>query len=240
MLGGKMTLRIVAVCCALVGLAACGTPKPLPRDVPPIGDFRLGYNIVLADGVTKSVGSRDATEDELTGAVRSAMEDRLGRYDGNGLYHIGLRIEGYSLGVVGVPILFSPRSVLLIAMNVWDDATQEKLTEEPVRITAFEGEAGPLMGSGLVKRKNDQLLALAFDAALEIEQYLQANEAAWFPLRPGRERVEFVRDPRTGRQRVVPEAGETTPDPGTGALAEPAAQPALPQATADPGLIPQN
>lgn len=191
--------RIALLFAGLLLAACAGNRDPLPREVDPIGDFRLGYNIVVANDVTRAPGSREATEDELIGAVRAEMEERLGRYDGDGLYHVGLRVEAYSLGKAGIPIIYSPRSVLLIAMNIWDDATQEKLNAEPVRITAFEGEAGPLMGSGLIRTREDQLAALAFDAAKEVEDYLKANGNAWFVPKEGRERVPFARDPETGQ-----------------------------------------
>ena len=195
-----MILRAVPILIVTL-LAACGAPPEIEATADPIGDFRLGYNIVVANDVQKGPSSREATEDELTDAVRAAMEARIGRHDGDGLYHIGLRIEAYALGRAGVPILYSPRSVMLIAMNIWDDAIQEKLNAEPIRITAFDGEAGPLVGTGLVKSGDQQLAGLAYDAALEIEQLLQENADTWFAPKEGRTRVEFTRDPHTGRQR---------------------------------------
>ena len=164
----------------------------------PIGDFRLGFNVVVANDVTQAPGSREASEDELTNALRSAMEERLGPYDGDGLYHIGLRIEAYSLGGAGVPILYSPRSVLLIAMNVWDDGAGEKLTGDPIRVTAFDTAAGPLVGSGLVRSREQQIDALAFNAAVEVEKILAENRDTWFSPKEGRERKAFERDPATG------------------------------------------
>ena len=189
----------------LLVLAACGAPPELDADFTPIGDFRLGYNIVVANDVQKGPTSRNATEEELTDAVRAAMEARIGRYDGDGLYHIGLRIEAYVLGRAGVPLIYTPRSVMLIAMNIWDDATQEKLNEEPIRITAFDGEAGPLVGTGIAKTGSEQLAGLAFDAAREIEELLEENAQTWFAPKPGRDRVRFTRDPATGRQLEVTE-----------------------------------
>ncbi len=139
----QTTHKVLAVT-ALLLLAACGAPPPVPAEVEPIGDFRLGYNIVLSNGAQQAPASRPATEEELNTAVRAKVEERLGRYNGDGLYHIGLKVQGYSLGRAGIPILFSPRSALILDMNVWEDATQTKLTPEPIRITAFEGAAGPL------------------------------------------------------------------------------------------------
>lgn len=186
---------------ALLAMAGCGAPdlELEPEDMVSLGDFRLGYNIVLANEVTQSPGSRDATEDELSDAVRAAMESRVGRYDGDGLYHIGLRIEAYSLGQTGIPILAAPRSIMLIALNIWDDATQEKLNVEPVRITAYDTAAGPLVGTGFSRSREEQLSALAFNAAAEVEDYLEANAPLWFTPKEGRDRVSFTRDPETGQ-----------------------------------------
>jgi hypothetical protein len=210
-----MKLRHLVAVAALGLAAACGAPdlEPVPTDVEPIGDFRMGFNIVVANDVTRAPSSREATEDELTTAVRATMEERLGRYDGDGLYHIGLRIEGYSLGRVGVPILYSPRSILLIAMNVWDDATQEKLTEEAIRVTAFESRAGPLVGSGLTRTREEQLAALSYNAAVQVEKILMEKADTWFVPKEDRERVAFTRDPETGRQLVVPEDDADAADP---------------------------
>ena len=192
---------LLALLGAFLTLAACGpgSREPLPPEVDPLGDFRLGFNIVVANDVTRAPGSREASEDELTSALRAAMEERIGRYDGDGLYHVGLRIEAYSLGAPGIPILYSPRSVLIIALNIWDDETQEKLNPEPVRITAFESEAGPLVGSGLVRGKEAQLEALTYHAAKEVEAYLEENAGAWFTPDEDGTRTPFVRDPETGR-----------------------------------------
>lgn len=200
-------IRRTFLAIATIGaLAACGAPPEVEPEVEPIGDFRLGYNVVVANDVQKGPASRDATEEELTSSVRAAMEERLGRYDGDGLYHVGLRIEAYALGRAGVPLVFSPRSVFLIAMNIWDDATQERLNEEPIRITAFDGAAGPLVGGGIVRDKETQLQGLAYNAALEVERVLEENEDNWFAPKEGRERVNFRRDPQTGLAAESPEA----------------------------------
>ena len=208
-------IRRTFLALSLASLAACGgTPDPLPPVAEPIGDFRMGFNIVVANDITKGPASRDATEEELTTALRAAMEERIGRYDGDGLYHIGLRIEAYSLGRAGVPLLFSPKSVFLVAMNIWDDATQEKINPEPIRINAFDTPGGPLVGSGLVKTREEQIAALAFDAARGVEEILIENRDTWFAPKEGRERIEFTRDPLTGRQLILPDedAEETGAD----------------------------
>jgi hypothetical protein len=144
--------RALAAAAALLALAACANRAELDAPVVPIGDFRLGHNVVVAKDTTEGPFSRDATEAELEAALTSEIEQRLRRYDGDGLYHIGVRIEAFVLGQPGIPILLSPQSVLLLAVNIWDNETRERLNDEPIRVTAFEAinTRVPILSSGLV------------------------------------------------------------------------------------------
>ncbi len=179
---------------ALLTLAACANRADLSAPVEPIGDFRLGHNVVVAKDTTEGPFSRDAEEAELEAALSAEIEQRLRRYDGDGLYHIGVRIEAFVLGQPGIPILLSPQSVLLLAVNIWDNDTRERLNPEPIRITAFEAlnTRVPFLSSGLVNSKEKQLENLSISAALQIEQLLRENEATWFAPKPDRVRTEFT------------------------------------------------
>ena len=209
-----MTVRRALVTVSLLGLAACASPPDLSQPVEPIGDFRLGHNIVVARDTTMGPLSREATEAELEAEIRAAIEERLRRYDGDGLYHVGVRVEAYILAQPGIPIVLSPRSVLLLALNIWDNETQERINEEPIRITAFEGAntGVPLVPSGLMKSKEEQLRNLSISAALEIEQLLQENAETWFAPKPGRERVEFAPGETAPPEAAVPEAPASPTD----------------------------
>lgn len=201
--------RALAAATALLALAACANRADLSAPIEPIGDFRLGHNVVLATGTTEGPFSRDATEQELEAALNSEIEQRLRRYDGDGLYHIGVRIEAFVLGQPGIPIVLSPQSVLLLAVNIWDNETRERLNEEPIRITAFEAlnTRVPFLPSGLVNSKEKQLENLSISAALQIEQLLRENEETWFAPKPGRTRVEFTPGtPLTPEQQATAEA----------------------------------
>ena len=178
--------------CALA-LAACASPPDATQSIDPIGDFRLGHNIVVTQDITQGPFSRDATEEEIKTAVEARLEERLRRFDGDGLYHLGVRVAAYALAAAGIPVVFSPRSVMLLAVNIWDNRTQEKLTEEPVRITAFEGinTGVPLIPSGLIKSRDTQLENLSISAAQRIEEWLRENEDLWFQEKPGQVRVTF-------------------------------------------------
>lgn len=197
-------LRLWLAPLALCVLTACAQePPPLDLAPEPIGAFRMGFPIVVANDAQKGPASREATEDELAAAVEAAVTERLDRYDGDGLYHVGLRVEAYVLAQPGIPVIFSPQSVMLLALNVWDNATQERLNEEPIRITAFEGGqgGGPFVPSGLINSREKQLANLARTAARQVEVELRKRADDWFVLPDDHERVAFdrtLRDRSTG------------------------------------------
>ncbi|MEM9344676.1 MAG: hypothetical protein AAGA87_16675 [Pseudomonadota bacterium] len=177
---------------AAVTLAACSSILPPAEPEPEaIGDFRLGFNLVVADGAQQAAGSGEVEEDRLASAVRAALEQRLGGYDGDGLYHLGVRIEGYTLGEDG-----TSDALLLLAVNVWEDATQEKLNETPLRVSALNPG-------------NSNLEAVAAVAAGEVDALLRTNAGTWFAPKEGRERVPFTRDPLTGQVLEPPAADQS-------------------------------
>ena len=197
----------------LAVLAACASFDP--EDLPELGDFRLGHNVVLAEGVTKGPFSRDATPEELSAALADAIEKRLIGYDGDGLYHLGVSIGGYVLAQPGVPVVYTPKSVMIFEVTVFDNATGERLNEEPFRITAFEGleNSAPVVGSGLVRSKEQQLANLAAEGARILHNWL-IEHADWFTPEPGQERTEFDRELWKAR------LAETLADPQPAAAAE--------------------
>jgi hypothetical protein len=94
-----------------------------------------------------------------------------------------MSIEGYVLAQPGVPVLFAPKSILVINLTVWDDAKNLKLTPKPHQITVFESlDQGPVVGSGYTKSAEEQLKNLSQNAAKAIESYLvkQNAENGWF------------------------------------------------------------
>lgn len=239
--------RALVAAAALLTLAACAERADLNEPVVPIGDFRLGHNVVVAKDTTEGPFSRDATEQELEAALSSEIEQRLRRYDGDGLYHIGVRIEAFVLGQPGIPILLSPQSVLILAVNIWDNETRERLNAEPIRVTAFEAlnTRVPILSSGLVNSKEEQLENLSISAALQIEQLLRENEATWFAPKPDRVRVEFTPGtPLTAEQQATAQSaidaanaslGEATLPAASTTAPAPAAPVAAPAAPASTG-----
>lgn len=165
-------------------LAACSpSGDDLAEGPVPLGDFRLGHNVVVAPKAVRGPLSRGASEEELTGALQSAIAERFGRYDGAGLYHFGVSVEGYVLAAPGVPLVASPRSILIIRVTVWDDAAGAKLNDPPEQITIFESLSGETtIGSGLTQTAEEQLRNLSVNAAKQIELFLQRQQDAegWF------------------------------------------------------------
>lgn len=177
--------RIFGLLLLLSTLAACGGgASDLSQPPVPLGDFNLVHNVVVASKALKGGPiSRDATEDQLTTAVRSAIADRFDRYDGARDYHFGVSVEGYILAQPGIPLVLAPKSGLIIRVTVWDDAADKKLNDPPEQITVLETfGTGAIVGSGYTLTAEEQLEQLAQNAAKAIERFLvqQMNEEGWF------------------------------------------------------------
>ncbi|WP_460272607.1 hypothetical protein [Celeribacter sp. ULVN23_4] len=170
----------------LLALTACGDAKEVTEETPLVnlGDFSFGHNVVIAKDATKAPFSRTESEEEIETALKAAMQARLGRYDGDKLYHIGIKVDAYGLAAPGIPVLFTPKSVLVLSVNVWDDSQAQKLTEKPKLLTVFESLSGEtVIGSGLTRTKEEQLEILSRNAALKVERWLQEN-GQWFGIEP--------------------------------------------------------
>ncbi len=154
---------------AAVFLAACDPTQDLKDPPKPMGAFKLGHNIAVARNPTVGPASLTATEAEWQAAMTKAVEARFGRYDGDRLYHIGISIDGYILSVLDAPLLPTPKPVLIITANVWDDALGRKLNDEAERITVI---GGTLAGTGVAPSKETQMANLAASAAKAVQNWL--------------------------------------------------------------------
>lgn len=181
---------------ALVVLAACAPSDDLTGAPPALGQFRLGHTVIVADKIEYGPFSRQLSEAEITSAVTQAVTRRLGppRYDGDGLYHLGILVGGLVLAQPGVPGVYVPSSIMILEVNVFDNATRAKINTEPKRMTIREGleNAAPLIGSGIVRDGSAQLENLAENAAIAIQEWLLDN-SDWFEPKPDQVRVEFPR-----------------------------------------------
>jgi len=176
-------LRSVLFVCLFV-LAACSqSGDDLDEPAVPLGNFQLLHNVVVAPKAVKGPLSRNATEEELTDALKTAIGDRFGRYEGGKQFHFGVSIEAYVLAQPGIPLVVSPKSVMIIRVTVWDDAAGVKLNQPPEQLTVFESLSGETaIGSGLTQSAEVQLRNLSVNAAKQIEKYLvrQNSEHGWF------------------------------------------------------------
>lgn len=174
--------RIIALLLGLTLLTACGA-RSLDKPAVPLGDFNLGHNIVVAPKAQRGPVSRKATEEELTSALTKAIAARFDRYEGERLYHFGVSVEGYVLAQPGIPLVLSPKSVMIVNLTVWDDAAGKKLNDKPHQITVFESLSGEtVISSGLTQSAEQQLENLATNVSGAIERYLvkQQREEGWF------------------------------------------------------------
>ncbi|MGR3805241.1 hypothetical protein [Marinibacterium profundimaris] len=201
----------LAMFALLLGCSADQSMQP-PKD---LGAFRLGHNVVVASKMKKGPISRDATEQEWVDVLTRAVDSRFGRYQGNQLYHMGISVEGYMLAPPGVPLIYNPRSALIINVTVWDDAAAAKLNEKPRQFTIYEDTTGEsfAVGSGNVRTKEEQLQGLAENAMDAVEDWMaeQHAEKGWFAPRPGAATTATV--PRLSDSSAA--AGATASSDGT-------------------------
>jgi len=177
-------IRLAWLGLALGLLAACSAPAVV--DEPPVamGDFRLGHNIVVVDNPEIGPFSRSVEDSVWQERLTQAMADRFGSYEGDNYYHIGIKMDLYALAQPGVPVVFTPKSVLVLTVNIWDDETGEKVNAEEKALTVFEGaSAETIIGSGLVRGKAKQMEVLSNNAAKAIQDWILENPE-WVGLPP--------------------------------------------------------
>ncbi len=170
-----MLRRFLAVLLGVSLLASC-QKNDLAEAPVPLGNFKLGLNIVVADNMKKVPISRPATADEWETALKKSVDARFSRYSGTKFYNIGIAVDGFALAPPGVPIIASPKSVLVITANIWDDATGTKLNAEGVQFTIFESFSGEtVLGSGLTRSREKQIEILSYNAAKRVEEWILEN-----------------------------------------------------------------
>lgn len=200
----SIMIRIFSLLATLVFLAACAEQN---ADAPPpdLGHFKLGHNVVIASKMRKGPISRDATEEEWVSTLTDAVDKRFGVLDGDQLYHLGISVEGYMLAPEGVPVLYNPRSMLILNVTVWDDAAAKKLNEKVHQITVLEDSTSKtaFIGSGRVRTKQEQMDGLASNAMDQLGEWLtqQKEEGGWFAAYPG----TVVEDTASGESAAATE-----------------------------------
>ncbi|WP_338549114.1 hypothetical protein [Roseovarius phycicola] len=176
-------LRGVMLMFMSLAFAACTNVKDLEKKPAYLGNFHLGHNVVVAPNLTKGPVSREATKEEWTDAMKLAIDERFGRYEGTRLYHLGISVEGYVLAIPGIPLVAAPKSALILKVTAWDDEKETKLNEKPETITIVESISGKtLISSGLTQSKETQMKNLTQNASKLIQNWLveQNNQEGWF------------------------------------------------------------
>lgn len=175
-----LPVRLAAVVLAMGLVAGCERASDLADPPVDLGPFDLGLNIVVADNAQKVPISRNATPEEWEASLSKAVQDRFGRYDGPRFYNIGVSVDGYALAPPGVPVLVTPKSVLVVTVNVWDDERQQKLNGAGTQFTVFESLSGEqVIGTGITRTKREQMDALSYNAAKVIENWF-LEHPQWF------------------------------------------------------------
>lgn len=162
-------------------LSACSSSKEdFSRPLVPIGNFRLGQVIGQANSEPrKGLLSREASRDEWVSAITLAFNERFERYQGSAYFHLGVTAHAYILAKPGIPILASPKSILIFSVVVVEDSSGKLLTPKPHKMTVVEQINGnSVIGSGYTLSKEEQLNGLAYQAALMTESWLRKQR--WF------------------------------------------------------------
>jgi len=183
----------------------------------------------VAEGMQQVPPSRSAEPEEWVEVMTAEIDRRFGGYEGDRLYHFGISVDGYSLAPPGIPVVLSTRSVLVLSVNVWDDALGQKLHEEPEQIVVFEGTSPEtILGSGYARTREEQMQLLARNAARRIQLWMLQNPE-WFNIDPDAAEVaaaeiaeiaEASETPLDAAGAVAAEAGEAEGQPPFARIAE--------------------
>lgn len=178
-------LRILTLITGLALLGAC-TQTQVYEPPESLGEFKLGINYATAENALKGPVSRDATPEEWKAAIESAMETRLGRYDGGQTIDIGIRLGGYALAPGAIPPV-NPKSGAIVDVVVYDTTKKEILAKDK-RFQVLEDTTTEsyLIGSGYTRTREEQIQGLSLKIADKIEEWLaeEHKENGWFDKRP--------------------------------------------------------
>ena len=174
-------MRVFVMLLGLLALTACGGVRDdLSVQPEPVGQFLPGHLIAVANEPQLGPFSRRVEDQAWVDSMQTALGDRFRRFEGDRLFHVGVAVEGYVLALPGIPLVYSPKSVLIFSVNFYEDATRERLNEEPIQLTVFAPCCGvPFSPSGFTKTAEEQMEGLAFNAARAVQRTMREN-AQWF------------------------------------------------------------
>ncbi len=177
----KSAARPVVTLSLGLGLLAGCAVNDLDGPPQPMGRFLLGHNIaIVVDEAEVGPASRKVENDVWVGALRTAVNDRFSRYDGDRYYHVSVAVLGYVLAQPGIPVVAAPKSVLIADVRIFDDTQGGKpITEEPKQFTVFEEGGEVLVGSGHTRSAEEQAASLSRNLAKQIHNWMLDNPE-WF------------------------------------------------------------
>ena len=101
----------------------------------------------------------------------------LSKQNGNQFFHISVVVSGYVLAKPGIPIILSPKSILIVDVSIFNDESEQKVFNKPKRFSIFESLSGnTILGSGLTLTAEEQLDNLTTIATYKISQWLVSNK----------------------------------------------------------------
>lgn len=177
--------HILSLIHVLALLVACGETRldEAPED---LGAFQARVTHVYTEKALKWPLSRDADHSEWTAPIENALNARLRRYEGSQEYDVAVTLEGFLLAPPGVPVLFSPKSAVVVNVFVYDVAAKTYLAKKH-QMEIFESTTGEsaLLGSGHARSKQEQIQGLAINIADQVEEWMaeQHREQGWFAPR---------------------------------------------------------
>lgn len=177
----RNTVRAAALLLSAGLFSACAPVTDLEGTPPEMGRFLLGHNVaVVADDFEVPDISRKVDNEVWVNAVRTEMNTRFSRYDGDQYYHISTAILGYILAPPGIPVVAAPKSVLMADVYLFRDSDGGKpITEEPKRFTVLEEGGDVIVGSGLTRTAEQQVQSLARNLAKQVHTWMLDNKE-WF------------------------------------------------------------
>lgn len=157
-------------------LVACEkTPKE--EHFEPLGDFKLGYAVVVTTSTQVGPMSRKLPNEDFEASLTNELKRVFGGFEGSRYYHISLSVDGYVLAQPGIPLVLSPKSALIVTLNVWDDAKQALILEKPKQFTVLEKfSSKSILGTGYTMSAEEQLAGLTKSAVKQVYDYLKENE----------------------------------------------------------------
>ena len=163
----------------MLAIAACSVPEDAVQGGRDLGDFQLCGQFVTFVANDPGPLSRKATEDEWVNALNAELARQLGPYKGGKCYTVSVAVEGYGLAQPGVPLVFSPKSGLLLRAFVFDNALIEAEAPSVLNKGGHQIQVGLVDQGGLLNEREAQLGALARTGVADVVKWMEQNPE-WF------------------------------------------------------------